>query len=270
MELLTAKLTLAVAVFVIGWLGGRMVLGGETVGRGWLLSGGNAFAAGIFLGTGLIHVLGESAAAWHDLGWDYPIAFVLAAAAFCLILLFEHVLLPDEAHAMIHAHTGDPEADDHGHRHGHDADPSPYALVVALSAHSVLAGLALGAQQLLASTFMIALAILAHKGTAGLALGIRLARSGMAITRARRFVLLFALMTPLGILLGMASSGLLRHCLGTRRRHVSLHRLDRHASGRVSAAREPVGEVVVGGRRAGGHRRSGALGLIGSRSARGR
>lgn len=214
MDLLTAKLTLAVAVFAIGWLGGRMVLGGETTGRGWFLSGGNAFAAGIFLGTGLIHVLGESAAAWRDLGWDYPIAFVLAAGAFCLILLFEHVLLPDETHAMIHAHTGDPEAEGHGHRHGHDADPSPYALVVALSAHSVLAGLALGAQQLLASTFMIALAILAHKGTAGLALGIRLARSGMALVRARRFLMLFALMTPLGILLGMASSGLLRHNVG--------------------------------------------------------
>lgn len=218
MDLLTAKLALAAAVFAIGWLGGRMVLGGDGGDRGRFLSGGNAFAAGIFLGTGLIHVLGESAAAWRDLGWEYPMAFVLAAAAFSLILLFEHVLLPDEAHAMIHAHTADPTSDEHvhahGHGHGHSDDPSPYALVVALSAHSVLAGLALGAEQVLASTFMIALAILAHKGTAGLALGIRLARSSMGAGEARRYVLLFALMTPLGILLGLAGSGLLRQRAG--------------------------------------------------------
>lgn len=208
MDLTTAKLLLAAGVFLVGWLGGRLVLGGESNGRGRFLSGGNAFAAGIFLGTGLIHVLGESADTWRELGWDYPIAFVLAAGAFSLILLFEHVLLPDEAHAMIHAHTGDPAEHDHGHDHA--ADASPIALVVALSAHSVLAGLALGAERLMASALMIALAILAHKGTAGLALGIRLASSGLEIGKSRRFVLLFALMTPLGILLGMAGSGLLR------------------------------------------------------------
>ncbi len=61
---------------------------------------------------------------------------------------------------------------------------------------------------------MIALAILAHKGTAGLALGIRLARSPMGTGRARRFVLLFALMTPLGILLGLVGSGILRRGAG--------------------------------------------------------
>ena len=219
MDLFTAKLALAVAVFAIGWLGGRLVLGGDGAGRGSFLSGGNAFAAGVFLGTGLIHVLGESAAAWSDLGWDYPVAFVLAAGAFCLILLFEHVLLPDEAHAMIHAHSGDPVGDEDGHGHPHGghgraADPSPYALIVALSAHSVLAGLALGAQQLVASTLMIALAILAHKGTAGLALGLRLARSGLGTAAARRFVLLFAAMTPLGILLGLVGSGVLRRGAG--------------------------------------------------------
>ena len=139
-------------------------------------------------------------------------AFVLAAAAFCAILLFEHVLLSDEAHAMIHAHGGEPL--DHPHHHDHDKEVSPYALIVALSAHSVLAGLALGAQPVAASTLMIAVAILAHKGTASLALGISLVRGEIRKPRARRFVLLFAMMTPLGVLLGMAGSGLLRQGAG--------------------------------------------------------
>ena len=209
MELILTKLGLAAAVFVVGWLGGALALGRVGRGRGLFLSGGNAFAAGIFLGTGLIHTLGESAAAWRELGWDYPIAFVLAAAAFCLILLFEHVLLPDETHAMVHAHTGEPLAEE-GHHHHVTAETSPWALVIALSVHSVLAGLALGAQQVLVSALMIAVAIVAHKGTAGLALGISLARFGVSADRAKRFVLLFAVMTPLGILLGIAGSGLLR------------------------------------------------------------
>ncbi|MCP4200774.1 MAG: ZIP family metal transporter [bacterium] len=214
MDLVATKLVLAAAVLLVGWLGGAVVLGRTSESRdSRVLSWGNAFAAGVFLGTGLIHTLGEASGLWRDLGWDYPVAFVLAAAAFCLILLFEHVLLPDEAHAMIHAHTGDPlEHDGHHHHEPGQAarDTSPIALVVALSAHSVVAGLALGAQRLMASTLMIALAILAHKATAGLALGITLARRGTEKKRSRRYLMLFALMTPLGILVGLVGSGLLR------------------------------------------------------------
>jgi len=210
-SLVATKLLLAAAVLAVGWLGGAIVLGRTAEGRdGRVLSWGNAFAAGVFLGTGLIHTLGEASDLWRDLGWDYPMAFLLAAASFCLILLFEHVLLSDEAHAMIHAHSGDPlEHDGHGHHHP-VREASPTALVVALSAHSVLAGLALGAQRLMASTMIIALAILAHKATASLALGITLERRGSDRKLSRRYLLLFALMTPLGIVVGLAGSGLLR------------------------------------------------------------
>lgn len=213
MSLFTTKLLVAAVVLLAGWLGGALVLGRASKDReSRLLSWGNAFAAGVFLGTGLIHTLSEASGLWRDLGWQYPIAFVLAATSFCLILLFEHVLLPDDAHAMIHAHTGDPlEHEGHSHGHHHPVrEASPTALVVALSAHSVLAGLALGAQRLMVSTLIIALAILAHKATASLALGITLARRGTAPRKARRYLLLFAAMTPLGILLGLAGSGLFR------------------------------------------------------------
>ena len=222
MDLVATKLLLAAAVLVVGWLGGAIVLGRTSQDRdSRILSWGNAFAAGVFLGTGLIHTLGEASELWRDLGWEYPVAFLLAAASFCLILLFEHVLLSDETHAMIHAHTGDPlEHDGHDHHeHHHDqryqaGEASPTALVVALSAHSVLAGLALGAQRLMVSTLIIALAILAHKVTAGLALGITLERRGTDPRRSRRYLLFFATMTPLGILAGLVGSGLLREGAG--------------------------------------------------------
>jgi zinc transporter 1/2/3 len=216
MDLFAIKLVLAAAVLAAGWLGGAFVLGRAETGReGRVLSWGNAFAAGVFLGAGLIHSLGEASGLWLDLGWDYPVAFVLAAASFCTILLFEHVLLSDDAHAMIHAHTGDPLVDDgHGHHLEPARETSPTALVVALSAHSVLAGLALGAQRLLTSTLIIALAILAHKGTESLALGFAMARKKTDRRRARGSLLLFALMTPLGIVAGLAGSGLLRDRAG--------------------------------------------------------
>lgn len=216
MTLLAAKLLLAAAVLAAGWFGGAVVLGRSERGRdGRLLSWGNAFAAGVFLGTGLIHTLGEASGLWRELGWHYPMAFVLAAGSFCLILLFEHVLLSDEAHAMIHAHTGVALEDDgHGHHAHAPSEASPAALVVALSAHSVLAGLALGAQRMMASTLIIAVAILAHKATASLALGITMAQRRTERSRARRYLLFFAVMTPIGILAGMAGSGLLRENVG--------------------------------------------------------
>lgn len=213
MNLVATKLLLAAAVLLVGWLGGAFALGRTSKDRdSRILSWGNAFAAGVFLGTGLIHTLSESSGLWRGLGWDYPVAFVLAASSFCLILLFEHVLLSDDAHAMIHAHTGDPlEHDGHHHDHQHGLqEASPVALVVALSAHSVLAGLALGAERLMASTLIIALAILAHKATAGLALGITLARRSGRPKTAQRYLLLFALMTPLGIVAGLVGGSLLR------------------------------------------------------------
>ena len=39
-----------------------------------LFEWGNAFAAGIFLGAGFVHMLPDATAAWQQLGWTYPMA----------------------------------------------------------------------------------------------------------------------------------------------------------------------------------------------------
>ncbi|HDJ86205.1 MAG TPA: hypothetical protein ENG77_03750, partial [Chromatiales bacterium] len=85
----------------------------------------------------------------------------------------------------------------------------PYVLVLTLSIHSVVAGIALGAQQNLTNISFIFLAILAHKATAGFALGVSLARNEVPIRRSYALVGLFGAMTPLGIVLGMVVSSLL-------------------------------------------------------------
>jgi len=97
--LIQLKLGLLVAVLVAGVLGGAIPLR-QRDGHGpeRLLAYGNAFAAGFFLGAGLIHMLPDASEAWSALGWHYPMAYLLAAFAVLLMLLFEHVLLPDTAH----------------------------------------------------------------------------------------------------------------------------------------------------------------------------
>lgn len=199
MDLLSIKIVLLVAVLAAGVLGGAIPLRRRDAPESAnLFRFGNAFAAGVFLGAGLIHMLPDATEAWQALGWHYPMAYLLATFAIILLLLVEHVLLPDRAHLHSHAPSGEPFLHI-------DELPSPltaYAVLVALSAHSFVAGLALGAQPKISSALIISAAILAHKTTAGFALGVSLARGRLPRRRAWALLLVFAVATPLGILIG--------------------------------------------------------------------
>ena len=87
---------------------------------------------------------------------------------------------------------------------------SPYVLLLALSVHSVLAGTVLGADTDRPGVWLTFLAIAVHKGAAGLALGLALAGAGMSSRRRFRLTALFALMTPMGIVLGLLAGHGLR------------------------------------------------------------
>ena len=78
----------------------------------------------------------------------------------------------------------------------------PYMLTVVLSVHSLIAGIALGAETTVSMAAIILFAILAHKGSAAFALGVSLLRAGIPAGRVRRIVLLFSITTPAGIMLG--------------------------------------------------------------------
>ncbi len=155
----------------------------------------NAFAAGIFLGTGLLHFGVEARQGWTALGTSYPLAELLALVAFLGLLFIEHVALSDSAHAAVHAHSG-------GSHHDHGAPVGKgLGVLLALSLHSFLAGLALGIASTVTRASLAAAAILAHKLTEGFALGTVL-EDDTPPGRARLAGWVFALATPLGILLG--------------------------------------------------------------------
>lgn len=221
-ELAALKLIGAVVVFGFGLVGGMLpwrlahVRRSETV-LGW----GNAFAGGVLLAAGLIHLLGDAAGAFPTL-WpevDYPWAFTIAAAAFLGLLGLERVLprLPASKRTAVATSPaggsatedvraeGDPEAAAIAGAVEHSATlTAAYLLLMALSIHSVLAGLALGAQTQTAGFVVVLVAIVAHKSSAAFALGVNLFRAGLTLRRALWLIVVFATMTPIGILLGTA------------------------------------------------------------------
>lgn len=185
------KLIFAGVVLLTGLAGGMAALrlGQSSSGQRWF-SWGSALAGGVFLGAGLIHLLPDAAQGLGQYfhGLDYPLAFALCAVGFLSILLLEKVIC-----AGWETEPDGPKA---------AAGPMAFILTAVLSFHSLLAGLALGAESTLAGSLAIFFAIVAHKGSAGFALGVGLQRAGVAGRRRWTALTLFCLSTPFGILAG--------------------------------------------------------------------
>jgi len=79
-------------------------------------------------------------------------------------------------------------------------------LGLALSLHSGLEGLALGAQQTIDDSKNVLIAIAAHKGLAAYALGASLVDSKTTTSRFWKVIIVFALASPLGVLMGYGLS----------------------------------------------------------------
>ncbi|XP_060933708.1 zinc transporter ZIP3-like [Limanda limanda] len=107
---------------------------------------------------------------------------------------------------------GSPDAHrSHGHRHGHFA-PGELAgarplrlvsLVLALSAHSVFEGLALGLQDDGAKLDSLFLGVAVHETLAAVALGVSMAKASQGVKDAAKLGVAVSLMIPLGMLVGM-------------------------------------------------------------------
>ncbi len=143
-----------------------------------------AFASGIFLGAGLIHMLGESSRDFIAMGVDYPLPFLIAGMVFLGFLLLEHV-----AKELYHH----PEQ-----------SKSAFAIVafIMLSIHGFLAGAALGITSSISLAVIVFIAILAHKWAESFALALQLTKAPFRFLFALSLFIIFALMTPLGIFTG--------------------------------------------------------------------
>ncbi|KAM7387828.1 hypothetical protein PAMP_024041 [Pampus punctatissimus] len=99
----------------------------------------------------------------------------------------------------------------HGHQHGHfspaelvGAGPLRLAsLVLALSAHSVFEGLALGLQEDGAKLGSLFLGVAIHETLAAVALGVSVAKAALGMKDAAKLGVTVSLMIPLGMVVGM-------------------------------------------------------------------
>lgn len=178
--LLAVKITSCVVLFLMAVLcgGWPLRLAAQPESR-HTISLTNCFAAGIFLGAGLIHTLADSDTQLRTLS-DFPLAYVLASVGFFLVFGFDRLI-------------------------GHTAEPgsfSPYVLALVLGVHSLIAGTAVGLETDVSGGLILLGAILAHKGSASFALGASLSRGGLPEPTIKRTILCFALTTPLGIAAG--------------------------------------------------------------------
>jgi solute carrier family 39 (zinc transporter), member 1/2/3 len=147
---------------------------------------GEAIACGVFLGAGLIHMLGDSAQEFIALGYDYPFAFLIAGASFLGLLLLEHMGNELEAH--------------------HEGNSTHMALLatVMLSIHSLFEGAAVGISGDILTATVLGFAIIAHKWAASFSLALQINKSNLKFNTGLMCFLIFAVMTPVGILLGDA------------------------------------------------------------------
>jgi len=193
MPIETLRICAFVAILVTGMTGGilaRMLSASARSER--LLSLGNAFAGGVFLGAGIIHMLPDARNGFAAIQGQsgYPWFALTCTIGFLLILFLEKVCIP-------HQHGHDLPADGGSH-----SALQAYVLLLVLSIHSIITGVALGTESTIAQASVILIAVLAHKGTAAFALGVSMVRAGSDRGRFIRLIAFFSFMTPLGIILG--------------------------------------------------------------------
>lgn len=198
MSIVLVKLGAIFAIFAMGILGGLIPLAATRKrARRRFLSLGNALAGGLFLGAGFVHLLPEADHVLEGMV-DYPLAPLLAAAGVALLLFIDRVVFEIV-----------------GSRHAEAATPAsrsliPLVLLFVLSTHSVIAGIALGVQPEIAHSILVMCGILLHKGSAAFALIVSAQSSGFDRAKLRTMLIVFALMTPVGILLGMSATELVQ------------------------------------------------------------
>ncbi|XP_033821774.1 zinc transporter ZIP3-like [Periophthalmus magnuspinnatus] len=197
----------------------------------------NAFGGGVFLATcfnALLPAVRDKVSEVFSelkLTSDYPLAETMMMLGFFLTVFVEQLILTfrKERPSFINLETfnaggseagSDSEYDTpfisgpaprhHGHSHfdpAHLASAGPLrliSLVLALSAHSVFEGLALGLQDNGSKLGSLFLGVAVHETLAAVALGVSIAKASLAMRDAAKLGVTVSLMIPLGVVVGIS------------------------------------------------------------------
>lgn len=187
-KILAALVTLIITVIAVYYpLYAQKKQGGK---HHHLLDFGDAFASGVFLGAALFHMLPEAGRDFKFLfaHIHYPLAELFCAGGFLLLLFLERLALSASKNTTA----------------------VPYIFCLVIMIHSLIEGAVLGINTEIPTLSVIFLAIIAHKSSESFALSTTLTRSTLAMTPLIILIVLFSIMTPLGILLGSTTSTLLQ------------------------------------------------------------
>ena len=200
-----------------------------------ILDFANTFAAGLFLGIGLLHLLPESSEIFKDqYKIKFPIAYLISFLTYCLILCIEKVIF--DPHSIIHEHNklsdnnlkkdideniiSEPLVQDNSLNDDFKSDIhlsknklnknllQPFILLFALGFHAIFEGIALGILDDFNSVLSLMLVILAHKWAEGLTFGISFLKSELSKCQINTFLIIFSMMGPFGVLFGMFLSAM--------------------------------------------------------------
>lgn len=189
-----------VAIFLSAVAGGFLPLAKpQRVRESDGFPGGEAFSSGVFLALSLLMMLPSSFMLFRQVEPDveYPIASIIAVSAFLILLAIEHL-------------TGQVVRGKQQQEDPAQVDPAqvdstpaliPLLLTAMIAAPSFFLGVALGVSDGV-QAMLIFIAIILHKSTAGFALALTMVRSTLSRRQAMILFLSFALMTPLGVVLG--------------------------------------------------------------------
>ena len=201
----------------------------------YLLDIANTFAAGLFLGIGLLHLLPESSEIFKDqYKIKFPIAYLISFLTYCLILCIEKVIF--DPHSIMHEHNklsdnnlkkdideniiSEPLVQDNSLNDDFKSDIhlgknklnknllQPFILLFALGFHAIFEGIALGILDDFNSVLSLMLVILAHKWAEGLTFGISFLKSELSKCQINTFLIIFSMMGPFGVLFGMFLSSM--------------------------------------------------------------
>lgn len=178
MTLINLKILAFSAVFLVSGIAGAIPLVLKKQDKTYAFNEGEAFACGIFLGAGLLHMLNHALNAAIVANVSSRNVLLCMVVSFLAMLLLEHI-------SRYYA--------------DHNKKLLPLLATAILCLHSVAEGVALGMARSSETLMVVLVAILSHKWAAGFALAVLLAKR---LKTAWPAYLFFASMTPLGIFYG--------------------------------------------------------------------
>ncbi|CAL4901561.1 unnamed protein product [Urochloa decumbens] len=180
---------------------------------------GTQFAAGIFLGTALMHFLADSASTFHGLTRnDYPFAYMLACVGFLLTMLADCAIaaVTKRSRADDRDTRVNDDAGEDGQQQQHRKDHHPMLvrtssfedailLIFALCFHSVFEGIAIGVSATKSDAWRNLWTIGLHKIFAAVAMGIALLRMipKRPFLMTVAYSVAFAVSSPVGVGIGI-------------------------------------------------------------------